>query len=90
MKKILTLLFILCLSLRVGASYYIVGNPPFGGWQTNAGLELTAESGTLYSATAEVSGTVYFVVANADCNKDGGVTTADVEVLVQYLLSKQW
>ena len=66
MKKILTLLFILCLSLRVGASYYIVGNPPFGGWQTNAGLELTAESGTLYSATA------------------------DVEVLVQYLLSKQW
>ena len=66
MKKILTLLFILCLSLRVGASYYIVGNPPFGGWQTNAGLELTAESGTLYSATA------------------------DVEVLVQYLLTKQW
>ena len=66
MKKILTLLFILCLSLRVGASYYIVGNPPFGGWQTNAGLDLTAESGTLYSATA------------------------DVEVLVQYLLSKQW
>lgn len=75
MKKILTLLFILCLSLRVGASYYIVGNPPFGGWQTNAGLELTAESGTLYSATAEVSGTVYFVVATQLCSTSNDWST---------------
>ena len=54
-------------AVQVNASYYLVGNDPFGGWKTNAGLELTG-SGTTYSATAEVMGTVYFVVASQLCS----------------------
>ena len=69
MKTYWTLLVILLTAaMPVRASYYLVGNAPFGGWQTNAGLELTLAEGTVYTAEADVTGTVWFVVASQLCS----------------------
>ena len=61
MRKTFTLILALVVSLltlQASAAMYIVGNDPFGGWKTNAGLEMTA-SGTTYTADATINGTVY-------------------------------
>lgn len=34
--------------------------------------------------------TDHFSPSNADCNQSGGVTIADVTVLINYLLSGSW
>ena len=70
MKKTLTLIVALVVSLltlQASAAMYIVGSAPFGGWKTNAGLEMTA-NGTTYTADATINGTVYFVFATQLCS----------------------
>ena len=69
MKKALTLFVLLAVALtglRASAAMYIVGSEPFGGWKTNAGVEMTA-SGSTYTATVNVNATVYFVFATQLC-----------------------
>ena len=70
MKKILTFIVALVVSmmtLQAGAAMYIVGSDPFGGWKTNAGVQMTA-SGSTYTATVDISGDVYFVFATQLCS----------------------
>ena len=70
MKKTLTLLLALVVSLltlQASAAMYIVGSAPFGGWKTNAGVEMTG-SGNTYTATVDINSTVYFVFATQLCS----------------------
>ena len=80
MKKTLTLLFALVaamLTLQASAAMYIVGAAPFGGWKTNAGVQMTA-SGNTYTATVDISGETYFVFATQLCSAaDDWVTFAN-------------
>ena len=77
MKKILTFIVALVVSmmtLQAGAAMYIVGSDPFGGWKTNAGVQMTA-SGSTYTATVDISGDVYFVFATQLCSSADDWTT---------------
>ena len=70
MRKAFTLFLALVASmmaLQASAAMYIVGSAPFGGWKTNAGVQMTA-SGSSYTATVEISGDVYFVFATQLCS----------------------
>ena len=71
MKKTFRLFCAMAMLWLVGlpadAAMYIVGNDPFGGWQTNAGVEMTG-NGTTYTATVDVNSTVYFVFATQLCS----------------------
>ena len=77
MKKILTFIVALVVSLltlQAGAAMYIVGSAPFGGWKTNAGVQMTA-SGNSYTATVEINGDAYFVFATQLCSSADDWTT---------------
>lgn len=77
MKKILTFIVALVVSLltlQASAAMYIVGSDPFGGWKTNAGVQMTA-SGSNYTATVEINGDVYFVFATQLCSSADDWTT---------------
>ncbi len=77
MKKTLTFLMALAVSimtLQASAAMYIVGSDPFGGWKTNAGMQMT-QSGTTYTANATIDGTVYFVFATQLCSGAADWTT---------------
>ena len=70
MKKTLTFVLTLVaslLTLQASAAMYIVGSAPFGGWKTNAGVEMTA-SGNTYTATVDINADVYFVFATQLCS----------------------
>ena len=72
MKKTFRLLVALAVSLltlQASAAMYIVGSAPFGGWKTNAGVEMTG-SGNTYTATVDIASTVYFVFATQLCSGD--------------------
>ena len=65
MKK-LTLILSMMLALvgyHANAAMYIVGNVPFGDWNPGGGVEMTLENG-VYTYTATINGTVYFVFAD--------------------------
>ena len=77
MKKTLTFLMALAVSLmtlQASAAMFIVGSDPFGGWKTNAGMQMT-QSGTTYTANATINGTVYFVFATQLCSGAADWTT---------------
>ena len=77
MKKTLTLLLSLVaalMTLQASAAMYIVGSDPFGGWKTNAGVEMTA-SGNTYTATVDINTTVWFVFATQLCSGSQDWTT---------------
>ena len=66
MKKTVTLMTSLLLALvglHTHAAIYIVGMDPFGGWDPNAGVEMTLENG-VYTYTVTIDGSVYFVFAD--------------------------
>ena len=68
MKKTFTLLLALVvsmLSLQASAAMYIVGNAPFGEWNPAAGVKMTYNGNGMYTYTATISGTVYFVFGTA-------------------------
>ena len=48
---------------NANAAIYIVGNDPFGNWNPGGGVEMTLENG-VYTYTANINGTVYFVFAD--------------------------
>lgn len=45
-------------------SYYIVGNAPFGDWNTTAGVMMTPNGDGTYSYVTDLDGTVWFVFAS--------------------------
>ena len=77
MKKTLTLflaLVVSLLTLQASAAMYIVGSAPFGGWKTNAGVEMTA-NGNTYTATVDINAEVYFVFATQLCSGENDWST---------------
>ena len=69
MRKTFTLLLSLVVSLmtlQASAQMYIVGDAPFGGWNTAGGVRMNVNStadGT-YNYSTAINGTVYFVFAD--------------------------
>ena len=66
MKKyyLLTIMALVLAALPARAAIYMVGNTPFGNWNPGAGVEMTDEGNGIYTLTANVSGTVWFVFAD--------------------------
>ena len=54
-------MLIALVGLHANAAMYIVGNTPFGNWNPGGGVEMTLGNDGLYTYTATISGTVYFV-----------------------------
>ena len=98
MRKTFTLLLSLVVSLltlQASAQMYIVGDAPFGGWNTAGGVRMNVNStadGT-YNYSTAISGTVYFVFADGltstpddwttfNSNYRYGPSTGDTEITV--------
>lgn len=65
MKKIFTLIAMVALAMSMQANIYVVGNVPFGDWKTNQGMLMDDNGDGTYSVTVELSGTIWFVFADA-------------------------
>mgnify|MGYP002624605254 CR=1 FL=1 len=64
MKKIFTLIAVAAFALSMNAEIYIVGNDPFGGWDTSNGMVMNDNGDGTYSLTVELSGDLWFVFAD--------------------------
>ena len=66
MKKLTFILFVMLalVGMKANAAMYIVGGNPFGNWNPGGGVEMTLGNDGLYTYTATISGTVYFVFAD--------------------------
>ena len=66
MKKyhLLTIMALVLAMLPARAAIYMVGNNPFGDWNPGKGIEMTDKGNGIYTLTANVSGTVWFVFAD--------------------------
>ncbi len=51
-------------ALPAQAAIYMVGNNPFGDWNPGRGVEMTDDGDGIYTYTATVNGTVWFVFAD--------------------------
>ncbi len=58
------------------AAIYMVGNTPFGDWNPGAGIEMDDQGNGIYTLTATVGGTVWFVFADG-LNSDWNVFNAN-------------
>ena len=50
--------------LPVRAAIYMVGNAPFGNWNPSSGVTMTEQGDGIYTYTANINGTVWFVFAD--------------------------
>ena len=50
--------------LPVRAAIYMVGNAPFGNWDPGNGVTMTEQGNGIYTYTANINGTVWFVFAD--------------------------
>ena len=50
--------------LPVRAAIYMVGNAPFGNWNPGSGVTMTEQGNGIYTYTANINGTVWFVFAD--------------------------
>ena len=66
MKKyyIVTIVALVLAVLPTRAAIYMVGNNPFGDWNPSNGIAMTHQGNGIYTLTANVSGTVWFVFAD--------------------------
>ena len=64
MKKIFTLIAMAVVAMSMQADIYIVGSTPFGNWQTNDGMKMNDNGDGTYTATVDLSGTIWFVFAD--------------------------
>ena len=64
MKKIFTLIAMAVVAMSMQADIYIVGSTPFGNWQTNDGMKMNDNGDGTYTASVELSGTIWFVFAD--------------------------
>ena len=60
----LTIMALLLAFLPARAAIYMVGNNPFGDWNPGGGIEMTDHGNGVYTLTANVNGTVWFVFAD--------------------------
>lgn len=67
MKKycLLTVMVLVLAILPAQAAIYVVGNTPFGDWNPAGGVEMTDLGNGNYTLTMNISGTVWFVFADA-------------------------
>lgn len=66
MRQICIAALVLMLSaLPARAAIYIVGNTPFGDWNPAAGVEMAPQGNGVYTLNISISGTVWFVFADA-------------------------
>ena len=67
MKKycLMTIMALVLALLPARAAIYMVGNTPFGNWNPAGGVEMTHNGNGIYTLTVSVSGTVWFVFADA-------------------------
>lgn len=74
MKKLTLVLsmMIALIGLQANAQMYMVGSVPFGNWNPGGGVEMTLGNDGLYTYTATISNTVYFVFADG-LDDDWGV-----------------
>ena len=63
MKKLFTFIAVAAFALSMQASIYIVGNEPFGGWNTASGAEMTDNGDGTYTLTAHINESIWFVFA---------------------------
>jgi len=61
---VLTIMALVLTLLPTRAAIYMVGNSPFGDWNPGNGVEMTNQEGGIYSFTATIVGTVWFVFAD--------------------------
>lgn len=66
MKKyyIFTIMALVLAILPVRAAIYMVGNAPFGNWNPGSGVTMTEQGNGIYTYTANINGTVWFVFAD--------------------------
>ncbi len=66
MKKyyIFTIMALVLAILPVRAAIYMVGNAPFGNWDPGNGVTMTEQGNGIYTYTANINGTVWFVFAD--------------------------
>lgn len=66
MKKyyIFTIMALVLAILPVRAAIYMVGNAPFGNWNPSSGVTMTEQGDGIYTYTANINGTVWFVFAD--------------------------
>ncbi|MDY6301159.1 MAG: CotH kinase family protein [Bacteroidales bacterium] len=66
MKKyyIFTIMALVLAILPVRAAIYMVGNAPFGNWNPGSGVTMTEQGDGIYTYTANINGTVWFVFAD--------------------------
>ena len=66
MKKyyIITIMALVLAILPVRAAIYMVGNAPFGNWNPGSGVTMTEQGNGIYTYTANINGTVWFVFAD--------------------------
>ena len=66
MKKyyIITIMVLVLAILPVRAAIYMVGNAPFGNWNPGSGVTMTEQGNGIYTYTANINGTVWFVFAD--------------------------
>ena len=66
MKKyyIFTIMVLVLAILPVRAAIYMVGNAPFGNWNPGSGVTMTEQGNGIYTYTANINGTVWFVFAD--------------------------
>ena len=64
----MTMMMLVLAVLPARAAIYMVGNHPFGDWNPGNGVEMTNKGNGIYSLTANVSGTVWFVFADGQTN----------------------
>lgn len=66
MKKyyIFTIMALVLAILPVRAAIYMVGNAPFGNWNPSSGVMMTEQGDGIYTYTANINGTVWFVFAD--------------------------
>jgi len=72
MKKLTLILSLLIalVGLNANAAMYIVGDAPFGGWNPNGGVQMTDNGGGIYTYTATINGTVFFVFGDGQADWD--------------------
>ncbi len=66
MKKyyLLAIIALVLTIMPAQAAIYMVGNTPFGDWNPAAGVEMTDGGNGIYTHTANISGTVWFVFSD--------------------------
>lgn len=61
---LLTVIALMLVTMPAQAAIYMVGNHPFGDWSPGNGIEMTHQGNGIYTFTAHIGNTVWFVFAD--------------------------